>query len=236
MFELVKAVPASKVKMKVIGIGGGGINAVERMISYNLEGVDFITANTYIRKLNVSSAPIKIQLGVKLTKGLGAGGNVEVGKRAAIEDKDILHRHLEGADMVFITAGLGGGTGTGGAPVVAEICKELGALTIAVVTKPFHFEGKVRNKQAEKGIAELRRIVDTLIVIPNQRLLDIGVKNLSLLEVFKKVDDILYSSVKSISDLMLVLGRINVDFADVKTIMSHKGLALWECQPKIDHL
>jgi cell division protein FtsZ len=226
MFELVDAVPACKAKMKVIGIGGGGINAVNMMFSYNLEGVDFITANTYSRKLDVSSAPIKIQLGMELTRGLGAGGNIDVGKRAAIEAKDLLHRHLEGADMVFITAGLGGGTGTGGAPVVAEICKDIGALTIALVTKPFHFEGKVRNEQAEKGIAELRRIVDTLIVIPNQRLLDNSTKDITFLEAFNKADDILYNAVKSISDLMLVLGRINVDFADVKTIMSHKGLAL----------
>jgi len=224
MFDLIDT--SKKAVMKVIGIGGAGVNAVNRMISYNLEGVDFITANTNISKLNISSAPIKIQLGVELTKGLGSGGNVDVGKKATIEVKDLLRRHLEGADMVFITVGLGGGTGTGGAPIIAEICKELDALTIAVVTKPFHFEGRVRNNQAEKGISELRRIVDTLIVIPNQRLLDTGIQDLPFQEVLNKADDVLYNAVKSISDLMLILGHINVDFADVKTIMSYKGVAL----------
>ncbi len=226
MFELSDPGAASSAKIKVIGIGGGGGNAVNTMIAYNLQGVDFITANTDMQALESSASPVKIQLGAEATKGLGAGANPEVGKRAAMEAKDVLKQHMEGADMIFITAGLGGGTGTGGAPIVADLAKEMGTLTVAVVTKPFQFEGKRRNVQAEEGVAELRRIVDTLIVVPNQRLLSLGGRNLSLLEAFKKADDILYHAVKGISDLIIVPGLINLDFADVKNIMSEMGLAL----------
>ena len=227
MFELSDPGAAtSTAKIKVIGIGGGGGNAVNTMIAYNLQGVDFITANTDMQALGSSASPVKIQLGAEATKGLGAGANPEVGKRAAMEAKDVLKQHMEGADMIFITAGLGGGTGTGGAPIVADLAKEMGTLTVAVVTKPFQFEGKRRNVQAEEGVAELRRIVDTLIVVPNQRLLSLGGRNLSLLEAFKKADDILYHAVKGISDLIIVPGLINLDFADVKNIMSEMGLAL----------
>jgi cell division protein FtsZ len=213
-------------KIKVIGIGGAGGNAVNTMISCNLQGVDFIAANTDAQALGASVAPIKIQIGADVTKGLGAGSDPDVGRRSAIETKDILKNNLEGADMVFITAGLGGGTGTGGAPIVAEISKEMQVLTVAVVTKPFLFEGRKRNLQAEEGIEELRKIVDTLIIVPNQRLLSLGGKNISLLDAFKKADDILYHAVKGISDLIMVPGLINLDFADVKTIMSDMGMAL----------
>ncbi|HAJ26901.1 MAG TPA: cell division protein FtsZ [Syntrophus sp. (in: bacteria)] len=226
MFELTEFSTANTARIKVIGIGGGGGNAVNTMISYGLKGVNFIVANTDTQALLASTSPIKVQLGNEATKGLGAGANPDVGKQAAIETKDSLREHLEGSDMVFITAGLGGGTGTGGAPVIAEICKELGILTVAVVTKPFQFEGKRRNYQAEEGVDELRRIVDTLIVVPNQRLLSLGGRNLSLLEAFKKADDILYHAVKGISDLIIIPGLINLDFADVKNTMSSMGLAL----------
>ncbi|MCX5829327.1 MAG: cell division protein FtsZ [Deltaproteobacteria bacterium] len=226
MFELTELSTANTARIKVIGIGGGGGNAVNTMISYSLKGVDFIVANTDTQALLASISPVKVQLGTEATKGLGAGANPDVGKQAAMETKDSLREHLEGADMVFITAGLGGGTGTGGAPVIAEICKELGILTVAVVTKPFQFEGKRRNYQAEEGVDELRRIVDTLIVVPNQRLLSLGGRNLSLLEAFKKADDILYHAVKGISDLIIIPGLINLDFADVKNTMSSMGLAL----------
>jgi cell division protein FtsZ len=226
MFELMDSGRAYSAKIKVIGIGGGGGNAVNTMIAYNLQGVDFIAANTDTQALGASSSPVKIQLGAEATKGLGAGANPDVGKMAAMEAKELLRQHLEGADMVFITAGLGGGTGTGGAPIVAELAKEMGALTVAVVTKPFQFEGKQRNMHADEGIAELRGTVDTLIVVPNQRLLSLGGRNLSLLDAFKKADDILYHAVKGISDLIIVPGLINLDFADVKNIMSRMGLAL----------
>jgi len=226
MFELTDTVTKNTAKIKVIGIGGGGGNAVNTMIGYDLQGVNFIAANTDTQALAAAVAPVKIHLGAEMTKGLGAGANPDVGKKAALEAREMLREHLEGADMVFITAGLGGGTGTGGAPVVAEICKEIGALTVAVVTKPFQFEGKTRNVQAEDGVAELRGIVDTLIVVPNQRLLSLGGRNLSLLEAFKKADDILYHAVKGISDLIIIPGLINLDFADVKNIMSDMGLAL----------
>ena len=226
MFELTELSTANTARIKVIGIGGGGGNAVNTMISYGLKGVNFIVANTDTQALLASTSPIKVQLGNEATKGLGAGANPDVGKQAAIETKDSLREHLEGSDMVFITAGLGGGTGTGGAPVIAEICKELGILTVAVVTKPFQFEGKRRNYQAEEGVDELRRIVDTLIVVPNQRLLSLGGRNLSLLEAFKKADDILYHAVKGISDLIIIPGLINLDFADVKNTMSSMGLAM----------
>ncbi|HOJ52874.1 MAG TPA: cell division protein FtsZ [Syntrophales bacterium] len=226
MFELASSMQEATAKIKVIGIGGGGGNAVNTMISYQLKGVDFITANTDVQALSTISAPVKIHLGAQVTKGRGAGANPELGRQAAIESRDMIFECLEGADMVFITAGMGGGTGTGGAPVVAEICKELGALTVAVVTKPFGFEGKVRAQQAEEGIAELRKIVDTLIVVPNQRLLSLGGRNLTLREAFKKADDILYHAVRGISDLVIVPGVINLDFADVRNIMSNMGLAL----------
>ncbi len=226
MFELTELTTASTARIKVIGIGGGGGNAVNTMIAYDLKGVDFIVANTDTQALGASVSPTKIQLGAEATRGLGAGANPDVGKQAAMEAKDRLREHLEGADMVFITAGLGGGTGTGAAPVIAEICKEIDALTVAVVTKPFQFEGKRRNCQAEEGVDELRRIVDTLIVVPNQRLLSLGGRNLSLLEAFKKADDILYHAVKGISDLIIIPGLINLDFADVKNTMSSMGLAM----------
>jgi cell division protein FtsZ len=226
MFELSESANFSSAKIKVVGIGGGGGNAINTMIRSNLKGVDFIVANTDAQALGQSLASVKIQLGEEVTRGLGAGSNPDVGKRAAIETKDLIRQHIEGADMIFVTAGQGGGTGTGGAPVVAEIAKELGALTVAVVTKPFQFEGKKRNSQADDGIDELRRIVDTLIVVPNQRLLSLGGRNLSLLETFKKADDILYQAVKGISDLITIPGLINLDFADVKSVMSEMGLAL----------
>jgi len=226
MFELSDPVTSETAKIKVIGIGGGGGNAVNTMISYNLRGVDFMVANTDAQALNASLSPIKIQLGAEVTKGLGAGANPEMGKKATLESRDLLRGYLEGCDMVFITAGLGGGTGTGGAPVIAEIAKELGILTVAIVTKPFQFEGKRRNLQADEGIAELRKTVDTLITVPNQRLLGMGGKSLTLLEAFVRADDILYHAVKGISDLIIVTGLINLDFADVKSIMSEMGLAL----------
>ena len=226
MFELSDKDLMSTAKIKVIGIGGAGGNAVNTMISYNLRGVDFITANTDAQALGASTSEVKIQLGAEVTKGLGAGSDPEIGKKAALETREILRSSLQGSDMVFITAGLGGGTGTGGAPVAAEIAREMGALTVAVVTKPFLFEGKRRNDQAEDGIAELRKMVDTLIIVPNQRLLSIGGKEISLLDAFRKADDILYHAVKGISDLIMVPGLINLDFADVKKIMSQMGLAL----------
>ncbi|OPY12251.1 cell division protein FtsZ [Syntrophus buswellii] len=226
MFELSESSNFSSAKIKVVGIGGGGGNAINTMIRSNLQGVDFIVANTDAQALGQSLASVKIQLGEEVTRGLGAGSNPDVGKRAAMETRDLVRQHIEGADMVFVTAGQGGGTGTGGAPVVAEIAKELGALTVAVVTKPFQFEGKKRNSQADEGIDDLRRIVDTLIVVPNQRLLSLGGRNLSLLETFKKADDILYQAVKGISDLITIPGLINLDFADVKSVMSEMGLAL----------
>jgi cell division protein FtsZ len=226
MFELTEVCTENSAKIKVIGIGGGGGNAVNTMISYSLRGVDFMIANTDVQALGASSSPVKIQIGAETTKGLGAGSNPEVGKKSALESRDQLRQYLEGADMIFLTAGLGGGTGTGAAPVIAEIARECEALTVAVVTKPFQFEGKKRNMQAEEGIALLRDTVDTLIVVPNQRLLSLGGRNLSLLEAFKKADDILYQAVKGISDLIIVPGLINLDFADVKNIMSNMGMAL----------
>jgi len=226
MFELSDRGFVSAAKIKVIGIGGAGGNAVNTMISYDLRGVDFIAANTDAQALGASASPIKIQLGVEVTKGLGAGSDPEIGRQAALETRELLRDHLEGADMVFIAAGLGGGTGTGGAPIAAEIAREAGALTVAVATKPFLFEGRKRNSQAEAGIAELRKTVDTLILVPNQRLLSIGGRNVSLLEAFKKADDILYYAVKGISDLIMIPGLINLDFADVKNIMAEMGFAL----------
>jgi cell division protein FtsZ len=226
MFELTEVCSENLAKIKVIGVGGGGGNAVNTMISSSLHGVDFINANTDSQALGVSNSPIKIQIGTQITKGLGAGSNPEIGRQSALESRDEIRPYLEGADMIFITAGMGGGTGTGAAPIIAEIARECSILTIAVVTKPFQFEGKKRNIQAEEGIAQLRETVDTLIVVPNQRLLSLGGRNLSLLEAFKKADDILYQAVKGISDLILVPGLINLDFADVKSVMSNMGMAI----------
>ncbi len=226
MFELTEVCSENLAKIKVVGVGGGGGNAINTMIASCLQGVDFISANTDAQALGVSSAPNKIQIGAQITKGLGAGSDPEVGRQSALESRDDIKPYLEGSDMIFITAGMGGGTGTGAAPVIAEIARECSVLTIAVVTKPFQFEGKKRNIQAEEGIAQLRDAVDTLIVVPNQRLLSLGGRNLSLLEAFKKADDILYQAVKGISDLILVPGLINLDFADVRTVMSNMGMAI----------
>jgi cell division protein FtsZ len=213
-------------KVKIIGIGGGGNNALNTMISYKLSGVEFIAANTDAQALAATLAPVKLQLGTTLTKGLGAGGNPEVGRKAALEDLEKIREMLKGTDMVFITAGLGGGTGTGGAPVVAEAAREVGALTVAIVTKPFHFEGKKRMKQAEEGLSNLKMTADALITIPNQRLLSISGKNMTLIEAFKKADEILFHAAKGISDIIVGHGIINLDFADVRTIMSETGMAL----------
>ncbi len=212
--------------LKVVGIGGGGCNAVNTMIKSGLAGVEFLGANTDAQALANCCAPMKVQLGANLTKGLGAGANPEVGRSAILEDKDKLREILTGADMVFITAGLGGGTGTGGAPILASIAKEVGALTVAVVTKPFLFEGKRRQRQAEEGMKELRKSVDTLITIPNQRLLNIAGRDMSLLEAFRKADEVLLQAVQGISDLITVEGLINLDFADVRTVMGEMGMAL----------
>src|SRR5689334_1777566 len=224
MIEFVDASGAARIK--VVGVGGGGGNAVNTMIAAGLPGVDFIAANTDAQALKANLAPIKMQLGEKLTRGLGAGGNPEVGKRAAQEDVDRLREHLLDADMIFITAGMGGGTGTGAAPVIAKVAKELGSLTVGVVTKPFQFEGKRRMKQADDGMKELKASVDTLIAIPNQRLLSVAGRNSSILETFKKADDVLLQAVRGISDLITVHGLINLDFADVRTIMSEMGMAM----------
>lgn len=213
-------------KIKVIGVGGAGNNAVNRMIESGVKAVEFIVANTDMQVLNSSKAPIKLQLGDKLTDGLGAGANPTVGKEAAIESKDQLKSVLEGADMVFITCGMGGGTGTGASPVIAEIAQELGALTVAIVTKPFSFEGKKRMTQALEGLEELKKNVDTLIVIPNDRLGDIIDKSTPMLEAFREVDNVLRTGVQSISDLIAVTGLVNLDFADVKVIMQKSGNAL----------
>jgi cell division protein FtsZ len=213
-------------QIKVIGCGGGGSNAVNRMIAGGVKGVEFITVNTDAQALHLSHAEIKLQIGEKLTRGLGAGANPEIGKKAAEESREMIENALRGADMVFVTAGMGGGTGTGAAPVIAEIAKELGALTVGVVTRPFTFEGRKRAMQAEAGIAALKEKVDTLIVIPNDRLLEIVDKNTPMLEAFREADNILRQGVQGISDLIAVPGLINLDFADVKTIMSEKGSAL----------
>lgn len=213
-------------KVKIIGIGGGGNNALNTMIASQLSGVEFVAANTDAQALATNLAPIKLQLGASLTKGLGAGANPETGRKAALEDVEMIRETLKGADMVFITAGLGGGTGTGGAPVIAEVAREMGALTVAIVTKPFQFEGKKRLKQAEEGLGNLRMTADALITIPNQRLLSISGKNMTLLEAFKKADEILYHAAKGISDIIVGQGIINLDFADVRTVMAETGLAL----------
>ncbi|WP_112180763.1 MULTISPECIES: cell division protein FtsZ [Paraliobacillus] len=212
--------------IKVIGVGGGGSNAVNRMIEHGVQGVEFIAVNTDAQALNLSKAEVKIQIGTKLTRGLGAGANPEVGRKAAEESKEQLEEVLAGADMIFVTAGMGGGTGTGAAPVIAQVAKELGALTVGVVTRPFTFEGRKRSTQAASGTDGLKASVDTLIVIPNDRLLEIVDKNTPMLEAFREADNVLRQGVQGISDLIAVPGLINVDFADVKTIMSDKGSAL----------
>jgi cell division protein FtsZ len=226
MFTIEEKSFAKSARIKVIGIGGAGGNAINTMIAYNLQGVEFIAANTDSQALASSYSTVKIQLGEELTRGLGAGSDPEIGRQAALEAQNALRDNLQGADMIFIATGLGGGTGTGGAPVVAETAKELGALTVAVVTKPFQFEGKRRNDQATAGISELRKTVDSLIIVPNQRLLSVGDKDLSFLDAFRKADDILFHAVKGISDLIMIPGIINLDFADVKKIMAKMGIAL----------
>jgi cell division protein FtsZ len=213
-------------KLRVIGVGGGGGNAINRMISAGVVGVEFVAANTDGQALKSNRAPQKLQLGLKVTKGLGAGANPEVGKNAAVEDREALAAALAGADMVFVTAGLGGGTGTGGAPVVAQVARDAGALVVAVVTKPFSFEGRRRRLQADEGLTALRQVVDTVITIPNDKLLHTVEKGTPLNEAFLMADDILRQAVQGISDLIIVPGEINLDFADVKTIMSGMGMAL----------
>ena len=212
-------------RIKVIGVGGGGLNAVNRMIEEGMEGVEFIVTNTDLQALQLSRAPVKVQIGTKLTAGLGAGANPEVGRKAALEDTDKLIEVLEGADMVFVTAGFGGGTGTGATPIVASLATELGALTVAVVTKPFSFEGKRRMQQAEQGLAELAESVDTVITIPNERLLSLD-KNTGFFEAFRLADDVLRQAVQGISDIIVIPGIINRDFADVKAIMQGMGYAV----------
>ncbi len=216
----------TKARLKVIGIGGGGGNAINRMIKTGLDGVTFLTANTDVQALKQNDAPFKYQIGTKLTKGLGAGSNPEVGKKAALEDEEIVTEMVQEAEMVFITGGMGGGTGTGAAPVIAEKAKEMGALTVAVVTKPFLFEGSFRSRQAELGLAELNDVVDTLITIPNQRLLSMVGKQTTMMEAFTLADEVLTQAVQGISDLIMIPGLINLDFADVKTIMADMGVAL----------
>lgn len=225
MFELEENVDIGA-KIKVVGVGGGGSNAVTTMIASGLTGVDFMVANTDVQAIIANKAPLKIQLGLDLTKGLGAGANPDIGRRAAIESYNEIVEKLQGSDMVFVTAGMGGGTGTGGAPIVAKIAREMGALTIGVVTRPFVFEGKKRSKHADLGLQELKENVDTLIVIPNQKLLSIAGDKTPLTETFKKADEVLLQAVKGISDLINIRGLINLDFADIRTVMQAKGLAL----------
>lgn len=213
-------------RIKVIGAGGGGSNAVNRMIDAGVQGVEFISVNTDSQALNYSKAPIRLQIGEKLTRGLGAGAKPEIGKKAAEESRELIENALKGADMVFVTAGMGGGTGTGAAPVIASIARDLGALTVGVVTKPFTFEGRKRSLQAEQGISAIKENIDTLIVIPNDRLLEIVDKNTPMLEAFREADNVLRQGVQGISDLIAVPGLINLDFADVNTIMTERGSAL----------
>jgi len=224
-FEL-EVEPERMARIKVIGVGGGGSNAVNRMMTANLAGVEFIVVNTDTQALKMSPAPARLQIGANLTKGLGAGANPEIGRRAAIEDTDKVLTMLEGADMVFITAGLGGGTGTGAAPIIASLAKELGILTVGVVTKPFQFEGRVRELQAQQGLEALRESVDTLITIPNQRLLQVVERQTPMTEAFRLADDVLRQAVQGIADLIVVPGLINLDFADVKTVMAERGIAM----------
>ena len=225
MFQFDESIDQSA-KIKVIGVGGSGGNAVNTMMTSGVTGVDFIVANTDAQALRASQAPVKIQLGAQLTKGLGAGANPSVGREAAQEDKDKLSEALKGADMIFIAAGMGGGTGTGAAPVIAEVAREQGALTVGVVTKPFTREGRQRLAKGEDGIKELKKHVDSLIVIPNDRLLGLAGKSMSILDAFKPSDDVLRQAVQGISDLITQSGLINVDFADVKAIMSERGMAM----------
>ncbi len=224
MFILVENEKSAKIN--VIGVGGAGGNAINNMIDSNLSGVKFIAANTDAQTLEVSRAPVKIQLGEKLTQGLGAGANPQLGREAALENWEAIKNAMVDSHMVFITAGFGGGTGTGAAPVIAEICKEVGALTVAVVTRPFSFEGKKRSAQAEEGIDRLKDVADTVITIPNDRLRGIATKNTTMIEMFKKADEILLHSVKGITDLIMMPGLVNLDFADVKTTMSKAGMAI----------
>ncbi len=224
-FELAETGDRSA-KMRVIGIGGGGNNAVDRMIEEDLPGVDFIGLNTDAQALSNCRAPMKVQIGKKLTRGLGAGARPEIGRQAIEENKDDVLQVVSGADLVFVTAGLGGGTGTGAAPVVGQLARELGALTIAIVTRPFEFEGKKRMQQAEIGLAELRKAVDTVIVVPNQRLLAVVGKGTSFREALKRADEVLLQATRGISDLISVTGEVNVDFADVRTVMANRGPAL----------
>ncbi|HET6466051.1 MAG TPA: cell division protein FtsZ [Nitrospiria bacterium] len=223
LFEEAEIKPA---KIKVIGVGGSGCNAVNTMIASKFAGVEFISANTDIQALSLSKAPCTLPMGAKLTKGLGAGADPNVGREAAMEDAQKIREMLEGADMVFVTAGMGGGTGTGAAPIIANVARELGALTVAVVTKPFQFEGALRMRRAEEGINELKKVVDSLIVIPNQRLLAIVDKTASVPKSFKIVDDVLRQAVQGIADLVTTPGLVNVDFADVRTVMAHMGRAV----------
>jgi len=225
MFELIDTVPSNAV-IKVIGVGGGGGNAVKHMIDNQVDGVDFICANTDAQALSDIASKTVLQLGGDITKGLGAGANPEIGRAAAMEDRERIADALRGADMVFITAGMGGGTGTGGAPVVAEVARELGILTVAVVTRPFAFEGKKRLNIALEGLAELAQHVDSLITIPNEKLLEVLGKNCSLLEAFREANDVLLGAVQGIADLIIRPGMINVDFADVRTVMSEMGMAM----------
>lgn len=224
MFSFVEDEKSAKIK--VVGAGGAGGNAINNMIASKLQGVRFIAANTDLQALEVSKAPVKIQLGEKLTEGLGAGANPEIGRQAAMESIDAIRSAVEDSHMVFITAGLGGGTGTGAAPVIAEVSKEVGALTVAVVTKPFSFEGKKRMKQAEDGISRLKDVVDTVITIPNDRLRGLASRNATMLEMFKRADEVLLHSVKGITDLIVMPGIVNLDFADVRTTMSKAGVAI----------
>lgn len=225
MFELAESIVDNAV-IKVIGVGGGGCNAIEYMLSQNVEGVEFICANTDAQALNNSTSKSVLQLGAELTKGLGAGANPEIGKRAAQEDRTRIQETLTGADMVFITAGMGGGTGTGAAPIIAEIAKDMGILTVSIVTKPFPFEGKRRMEIAETGVAELSAQVDSLITIPNEKLLSVLGKNVGLLDAFKAANNVLRGAVQGISELITKPGLINVDFADVRTVMSEMGIAM----------
>ncbi len=225
MFELMDTYTQGAV-IKVIGVGGGGGNAVEHMVRQNIDGVDFICANTDAQALKTSSAPTVIQLGANITKGLGAGANPDIGRQAALEDRERIEEVIHGADMVFITAGMGGGTGTGGAPVVAQVAKERGILTVAVITKPFPFEGRKRQQVADDGIRALSEYVDSLITIPNERLLTVLGKNISLLDAFKAANDVLLGAVQGIAELITRPGLINVDFADVRTVMSEMGMAM----------
>ena len=225
MFEFDENIDQSA-RIKVIGVGGGGGNAVNTMIKTGIDGVEFIVANTDAQALRANTATLKIQLGAKLTKGLGAGANPEVGKEAALEDRDRIASILSGADMVFVAVGLGGGTGTGAAPVIAQAAREMGALTVGVVTKPFSREGKLRMQKAEDGVSALKEVVDCLLVIPNDRLIGLAGKSMSVIDAFRPADDVLRQAVQGISDLITTQGMINVDFADVKAVMSDRGMAM----------